>query len=276
MLNKLALYITILFISISSAAAMSHYIGNYDAWVYSIISVAVVSLIALIGIITFAIKDKYIKKIVIYLLSFSAGVLLGDTFIHLLPEIVADYGFDIKISIYILLGILVSFFIEKVIHWSHYHDTSSRKHIHPFAYLNLIGDAVHNFLDGMIIGASYLVSLPVGLATTFAVIFHEIPQEIGDFGVLIHAGYTKRKALWLNFLSALLSLVGVVVVIILGEVTEKFIFYILPFAAGGFIYIAVADLIPELHKTTETKYSIYQILAVAFGVFTMITLILIE
>lgn len=269
MLNKLALYITIIIISTSIATATPQYINKYDPWVYSIISVTVVSIIALIGIITFAIKDKYLKKIVIYLLSFSAGVLLGDTFIHLLPEIVADYGFDIKISLYILMGILVSFFIEKVIHWSHYHDTSTRKHIHPFAYLNLIGDAVHNFLDGMIIGASYLVSLPVGIATTFAVIFHEIPQEIGDFGVLIHGGFSKSKALFLNFITALTSVIGALVAISLSNYFTNLTQILIPIAAGNFIYIASADLIPELHKETKIKNSAIQIFLFSVGILVM-------
>ena len=133
-----------------------------------------------------------------------------------------------------------------------------------------------NFIDGIIIGASFLISVPVGLATTLAVILHEIPQEIGDFAVLLHSGYTKKRALWLNFLSALTAILGAIVLFTIGNMAEVSSFYFLPIAAGGFIYIAVADLIPELHKTKEVKYSVLQILAVIVGVLAMVALTLLE
>ncbi|KKR78562.1 MAG: hypothetical protein UU24_C0032G0007 [Candidatus Nomurabacteria bacterium GW2011_GWA2_40_9] len=245
-------------------------------YIYAFISVIIVSLLSLVGIFTLFLNEDRLKKNIFLLIGLAVGALLGDAFIHIIPEAFESGLSPTIISILIIAGILFFFIVEKFLHWHHHGEDTEDTHVHPVGKLIIISDGVHNLIDGIIIGASYLISIPVGLATTLAVILHEIPQEIGDFGVLIYAGYTKKRALWLNFLSALLSLVGVVIVIILGEVTEKFIFYILPFAAGGFIYIAVADLIPELHKTTETKYSIYQILAVAFGVFTMITLILIE
>ena len=128
----------------------------------------------------------------------------------------------------------------------------------------------------MIIGASFLVSVPVGLATTLAVILHEIPQEIGDFAVLLHSGYTKNRALWLNFLSALTAIAGAVVLFGLGEIAQLSSSLFLPIAAGGFIYIAVADLIPELQKTKELKYSILQILTVIIGILAMVALTLLE
>ena len=245
-------------------------------YIYAFISVIIVSLISLIGIFTLFLNEEKLKKNIFILIGLAVGALLGDAFIHIIPEAFENGISPTIISILIIAGILFFFIVEKFLHWHHHGEDTEDTLVHPVGKLIILSDGVHNLIDGLIIGASYLVSIPVGIATTLAVILHEIPQEIGDFGVLIHAGYTKKRALWLNFLSALLSLVGVVIVMILGEVTEKFIFYILPFAAGGFIYIAVADLIPELHKTTEIKYSVYQILAVAFGVFTMITLILIE
>ena len=142
--------------------------------------------------------------------------------------------------------------------------------------LIIFSDGVHNFIDGIIIGVSFLVSIPLGIATTLAVILHEIPQEIGDFAVLLHAGYSKSRALWLNFLSALLAVVGVIFALVLGEASENFIAYFLPIAAGGFIYIAVADLMPELHKTKEMKYSVLQIMAVIAGVLAMVALTFVE
>ena len=265
-----------LIFSITLVSGSSFTSQQYNAWIYSILSVTLVSLISLIGVVTLSIKTTNLKKIVIYLVSFAAGALLGDAFIHLLPEIVEEFGFTIKTSLFILLGILLSFFIEKIIHWTHCHHTNSKNHKHPFAYLNLIGDAVHNLLDGIIIGASYLVNMQVGIATTIAVIFHEIPQEIGDFGVLIHGGFTKSKALLLNFATALTSIAGAVIALVVGTKIENFTLFLIPIAAGNFIYIASADLIPELHKETIIKKSILQILMFILGIITMLTLLLLK
>ncbi len=135
---------------------------------------------------------------------------------------------------------------------------------------------MHNLIDGIAIGASFIASVPVGIATTIAIILHEIPQEIGDFMVLLHSGYAKRRALWLNFLSALFAVFGVVIAFILGKSGEDLVTWILPITAGGFIYIAVADLIPELHKTKKIKHSISQIIVIVIGVLTMVALVLIE
>src|SRR3989344_5572339 len=165
---------------------------NYIA--YTLISVLIVSLISLVGVLTLSLKASTIKKWLIYLVSFSAGALLGDVFIHLLPEIAEEPGFGLDISLYILSGILFSFIVEKVINWRHCHHPTTKEHPHPFVLMNLFGDFLHNFVDGLIIGASYLASIPVGIATTIAVVLHEIPQEIGDFGILLHGGFSKNKA----------------------------------------------------------------------------------
>ncbi|HYF29095.1 MAG TPA: ZIP family metal transporter, partial [Candidatus Paceibacterota bacterium] len=135
---------------------------------------------------------------------------------------------------------------------------------------------VHNFVDGLIIAASYLVSIEVGIATTIAVVLHEIPQEIGDFGVLLHAGYSKVKALFYNFVSALFAVLGAGVALLLGGATEAFTMWLVPLAAGGFIYIALTDLIPELHKTTSVRHSLIQLVAVMAGVLAMVGLLAIE
>ncbi|HJW97214.1 MAG TPA: ZIP family metal transporter [archaeon] len=219
----------------------------FEAWLYSLLSVILVSMISLIGVFTLAIKDSTLNKILLYFVSFSAGALLGDAFIHLLPETIKDAGFTVQISSVILFGIVFSFVVEKVVQWRHCHLPVSEQHPHPFAYMNLFGDGVHNFIDGLIIGASYIASAPIGIATTLAVIFHEIPQEIGDFGVLLHGGFKKRKALFMNFLTALTAVAGTVVALFIGAV-EGAHPYLLAFAAGGFIYIASTDLIPELHR----------------------------
>jgi len=157
-----------------------------NIWLYTIASVLVVSLVSFIGVLTLSINEKKLQKILLFLVSFAAGALLSDTFIHLLPEIIEKNGFTLTISLNLLLGILIFFILEKFIFWRHCHIPTSKRHPHPVVFMNLIGDGMHNLLDGMIIAGSYLTSIPVGIATTVAVILHEIPQEIGDFGVLIH------------------------------------------------------------------------------------------
>ncbi|MAG39105.1 ZIP family metal transporter [Candidatus Woesearchaeota archaeon] len=247
-----------------------------EVWVYSLVSVVFISLMSLIGIFTLIIEKNLMNKILIYMVSFAAGALLGDAFIHLLPEIVNEVGFGINISLYIILGIAVLFVIEKTICWRHCHLPITDDHVHPFAIMNLVGDGIHNFIDGLIIGASYLASIPVGIATTIAVIFHEVPQEIADFGVLLHGNFTKAKALFFNFITAITAIIGAVTSLLLANHIDNITTFLLPFAAGGFIYIAGADLIPELHKDFEVKKSLIQLLMFLLGVSIMFLLLFLE
>lgn len=245
-------------------------------WLYSMGSVAAVSLISLIGVVTLSIKAEKLNQFLIYMIAFSAGALFGDAFIHLLPEAAGKVGFGLNISLYILTGIAFSFIVEKIIHWRHCHHPTTQDHPHPFAYLNLFGDGVHNFIDGLIIAAAYMASIPVGIATTLAVILHEIPQEIGDFGVLLHGGFSKSKALVLNFFTALTAVLGTVIALTLGQYLEGLEIFLVPFAAGSFIYIAGADLIPEIHKEVKVSKSVGQFLTFALGVAIMVLLIFVE
>ncbi len=246
------------------------------AYLYALLSVFIVSLVSLLGAFALALNEKTLKKVLLYLVSFSAGALLGDAFFHLLPETVESLGFSIEVSLYVLLGIVFSFVIETFIHWRHCHIPASKEHVHAFAYMNLFGDAVHNLIDGLIIGASYLVSIPLGIATTIAVIFHEIPQEMGDFAVLIQGGFAKEKALFFNFLSSLSSLVGVLLAFFLARYVEGISLFLVPFAAGGFIYIACSDLIPEIHRArSETQKAILQLVFFLFGIFILYILLII-
>jgi len=248
-----------------------------NIWLYSLASVFIVSIISLVGIITLPINVEKLRKLLIYLVSFAAGALLGDAFIHLLPEAVEETGFEVVISLYVLIGIGFSFLIEKVVHWHHFHYPLEEGHVHPFAIMNLVGDLVHNFMDGLIIAASYLVSIPVGIATTIAVILHEIPQEISDFGVLLLGGFTKARALFYNFLTALTAVLGAVVVLMIGSSVENITTFLVPFTAGSFIYIAGSDLIPELHKGEfDWKSSLMQFAAIALGVLVMYALLFLE
>ncbi|MFH1237032.1 MAG: ZIP family metal transporter [Candidatus Aenigmatarchaeota archaeon] len=238
-----------------------------ETWFYAIASVLIVSAISLIGVITISIKEEKLSKILLYLVGFSAGGLLGGAFIHLLPEAVEASGFGLEISISLLSGMIIFFVVEKFVHWRHCHVPTSESHPHPFAYMNLVGDSVHNFIDGLIIGASYLVSVPLGITTTFAVILHEIPQEIGDFGVLMHGGFKRKKALMMNFMTALTAVAGAAVAIIASYFADNLAIFLVPFAAGGFIYIAASDLIPELHRSSsDKKKSFIQVAMLIMGI----------
>jgi zinc and cadmium transporter len=246
-----------------------------EIWFYSLLSVFLVSCISLIGLPTFSIKEETLKKILLYFVSFSVGGLLGDAFIHLLPESI-KLNNELSLASYILLGIIISFIVEKFVQWRHCHIPTSIKHPHPFAVMNMIGDSVHNFIDGLIIGASYLTSIQLGIATTIAVILHEIPQEIGDFGVLIHGGFKKKKALFMNFVTALTAVVGTIISLIIGSYVENLTGFLLPFAIGSFIYIASSDLIPELHKETKPIKSFVQLVMLLVGIGIMYLFLFLE
>lgn len=248
---------------------MADFTGRMDsAWTYTLVSVTIVSIVSLVGAFGFTLKADRLRKALIFLVSFAAGALFGDVFFHLLPEAVEKGGFSVQLSVSILFGIMLFFVIEKVIHWRHCHLPVTEDHVHSFALMNLIGDLVHNFLDGLIIGISYLVSIPVGIATTVAVILHEIPQEMADIGVLLHGGFSKRKALLYNFFTALTAVAGALAALLLGG-NEVLLSLLIPLTAGGFIYIAGADLIPELHKEADAKKSLMQVLSIVLGFVVM-------
>ena len=211
------------------------------------------------------------------MVSFAAGALFGDVFFHLLPEIVKENGFSLVISTFTLAGICLFFLTEKIVQWHHHHVPAIEDHhINTFSYMVLIGDGVHNFIDGIIIAGSYLISFPVGIATTIAVALHEIPQEIGDFGVLVHGGFSKMRALLFNFVTATTAIVGAVIALVASKYVENISLYIIPIAIGGFIYIAGSDLIPELHKHYSVKKSILQLLTFILGIVVMALFILLE
>ena len=244
---------------------------------YTLISLVIVSLISLVGVFTLALNSDRLKKLILYLISFAVGALLGDVFIHLLPETVETIGFDIRVSFLILSGIVLFFILEKFLRWQHCHIPASEEHSHPVVALNIIGDAVHNALDGMIIAASFIVSPAIGLATTLAVILHEIPQEIGDFGVLVHGGLSVKKALLCNLLSALAAFLGASAVFALGPKVQNFSIYILPVTSGGFLYLAGSDLIPELNRCEiRLSAAIGQLACILLGISVMALLIFLE
>ncbi|OGL78468.1 hypothetical protein A3J43_00660 [Candidatus Uhrbacteria bacterium RIFCSPHIGHO2_12_FULL_54_23] len=244
-------------------------------YLYPLVSVLVVSLVSFVGLFTISINTERLKRIMLPLISFAAGTLLGDALIHILPELVEEHGWDLNISLYLILSILLFYALEHFIRWHHYHHVGEEEQ-HPVGVLNLVGDSVHNFMDGLIIGAAYLVDIRVGLATTLAVIFHELPQEIGDFAILIHSGFTKARALLFNFLSALTALLGAFLAVWAGAAFEEARPALLALTAGGFLYIATVDLIPELHKEVNMKKSLIQFFSLLAGIGLMWALFMFE
>lgn len=243
-------------------------------WTYSILSVAIVSLISLTGALTLALNKNFLKKILLTLVSFAVGGLFGDAFIHLIPESFKDLGLNAKTPLLILTGILMFFILEKFIRWRHCHAEPCEDHAHPVVAMNLIGDGVHNMIDGMLIAASFMASIPIGIATTIAIVLHEIPQEIGDFAVLVHGGFSVKRALVANFICSLLSVAGALIILLAGPYLSEYTKFILPITAGGFIYMAGSDLIPELHHDVKPKTSALQLASILAGIGIMALLLL--
>ncbi len=240
---------------------------------YILLSTFLISLIAFIGALTLFLKEKLLDKILLVLVAFSAGALIGGAFLHLIPETIVKVGTEedqlLKVFLYLLLGFCTFFILEQFIRWHHHHATRHPE-IAPFSYLILISDAIHNFIDGLIIAASFAVAIPMGVVTALAVALHEIPQEIGDFGVLIYGGFKKTKALFLNFLSAIAVILGGVIGFLLSEKIGQSVIFLLPFAAGNFIYIASSDLIPEIKHKENFKKSIIYFLVFLLGIVFML------
>ena len=248
-----------------------------NAFLLTFLSVSGVSLLSLLGALTLFFNKPFLKKMLIFMVSISAGAMFGDVFIHLLPEISKKSDFNLSVSSAFIVGILVSFIIERLILWNNCHDHEcTEKDRRAFTYMILYGDSVHNFIDGIVIASSYMISPAVGFASTLAVILHEIPHEIGDFAVLIHGGFTHKKALIANFISALTALLGALFAFTLSQYIKEFEVYLLAFAAANFIYIAGTDLIPELHKELDRKKAIIQIVFFILGVLLMLPLLLLE
>ena len=241
----------------------------------------------MIGLLVFFTGEKIVKNMIVFLISLSAGTLMGGAFFHLLPEASESINIDTLFTV-VLASFIGFYLIERILHWRHCHQPhygnghhSKHKHskkckVHSFGYMNLIGDGIHNFLDGMIIAASFITDIRLGLVTSVAIILHELPQEIGDFGVLIGAGFTKRKALFFNFMTALLALAGALVGYFLAGLIEGLTVYLLPIAAGGFLYIAAADLLPEIRKEEKTGRALTSFVVFMVGIVLMYSLKFLE
>ncbi len=236
-------------------------------WFYTLLSVFAGSLVSLAGVFTLGINERLLRSVLSYLVSFSAGALLGDVFLHVFPEM-AEMSFGVREGVYFLVGIVIFFMLERFILWHHSHGNHEEK-IHSMVYLTMFGDSLHNFIDGIVIAASFLVSPTLGFASALAVIFHEIPQEIGQFAILIHGGWPKSKALWYNFLSALTAVAGAVIVLAFARHLQVAPSILLAIAGSSFIYIAMSDLIPELHQEQGARRSIIQFVWFLLGIGVM-------
>lgn len=241
----------------------------------------VVVLVSLIGAAFFYVSDETVKVWMPRLIAVAVGVLLGDAFLHLLPDALEMTGTSgATVALWTLVGIVTFVFMESVLQWRHDHTFKNidgpPKSIASFANMNLVGDGVHNFVDGILITSSFLADPALGLATTVAIVLHEIPQEISDIAVLIQGGCSRRKAVVLNFLCSTGCVLGALMTLLLSQFMELSLGAMLAFTAGGFIYIATSDLIPLL-RSDQLKVSIpTQFASTMFGIFSMQAILWLE
>ncbi len=252
---------------------------------YTLIAVIIVSSITIFAAAPFLLKKQVSQHLLIFLLSFSVGTLLATVFLHFVPEIFTHLSEDgtpafLLPALLVIAGFLMFFLLERLVHWHHNKDCTSEKepghaHAYHLAPINLIGDGVHNFIDGMVIAASFLVSIPTGIASTIAIIAHEIPQELADMGVLLYAGMERRKAIFYNFLAGAVAVLGAVIALFLANFADNFVGFMLPIAAGSFLYIAASNLVPELHRHCGMKDTILHVFAILLGVALMVAVLLV-
>jgi zinc and cadmium transporter len=254
---------------------------------YAVGSVLLVSLVSLVGVFTLSLGQARLERVIFLLVSFAVGAMLAGALLHLIPRAYDRLGDGPLTGGLVLAGVLGFFVLEKFLHWRHqhgdpealvgatghaHHGRPHHGHPEPFAAMNLVGDAAHNLIDGMIVAAAYLVSVPAGVVTTLAVMLHEIPQEIGDFGVLVYGGYSPRRALLYNFLSGLTAVLGAVLALVVGTRVEGFADWLLPVTAGAFLYVAGSDLIPELNRrhSQSAAKSVWQLVMMVLGAGVML------
>ena len=241
---------------------------------YVLAASVTVTLVSLISAGFLYVSDERLKIWVPRLVAVAVGVLLGDAFLHLIPDALEMAGSESgSVVLWTLVGILSFFFIESVLQWHHDHEIlnidETKKTPASFATMNLFGDGIHNFVDGILIASSFLVDPALGVATTLAIVLHEIPQEISDISILIQGGYNKRRAVFLNFLCATLCILGAVATLLVSQLMELGLGAMLAFTAGGFIYIATCDLVPLL-RSKELKVGIsMQFAATIVGILSM-------
>jgi zinc and cadmium transporter len=237
--------------------------------IWILLATLINSLLGLIGIFSLLINKKLLGAVLKYLIAFSAGALLGGAFFHLLPESL-EHLLPINVFGYALIGFVLFLLVEGYFHWH----LCEKCEAHPFTYLMLIGDGIHNFIDGLVIAATFIISIPLGIITTLMIMAHEVPQEVGLFGVLVYGGHKKRKSLIYSFLAQSTSILGGIIGFLISAKAVVFSHFLIPFAAGGFIYIAASDLVPEMHKMYKGEFrkSISIISFFAIGVLLLLAI----
>jgi len=227
---------------------------------WSVLAVVIISLLSFVGALSFFIKEKLLQRILFYTVAFAAGSMIGAAMFHLLPEAL-DTGADaLLVFALVVAGFLVFFVLERYLRWRHCHEEGCSAHEH-LGWMNLIGDALHNTIDGMIVFAAFAGGGPaLGIPVVISIILHEVPQELSDFGVLLYSGFSRAKALLFNLISALFALAGVLLAYFIFGAGQFMEICLLPLAAGGFLYIAASDLVPEIHKEKRLSKSIISFL----------------
>jgi len=230
------------------------------------------SAIAVVGSVTLLLSERTLQKILVPLVSLAAGSLVGGALFHMLPASLLKLP-PLETFVWTAAGFTAFFALEQLLHWHHCHRASSDCR-QPLSYLILIGDGLHNFLGGLAIGGTFLIDIRLGLAAWLAAAAHEIPQELGDFGVLMHAGWSRRRALLFNVLSGLtFPLGGVVAYSVSSQIDVSFL---VPFAAGNFLYIGAADLVPEVNRHGDQRRNVlpFSVFLVAMVLMLVIRLVL--
>lgn len=240
-----------------------------NIWFSALASTVLVSLISLIGIFILFFKTKNLHRLLLVLVNFSIGALLGNSFFHLIPEAYAHITSSSLVAWLIIGGFLIFFLIDQLLKSYHLHSVGKEKSVKTYGYLSLYADGIHNLTDGILIAVAWMTSTTLGFSTTLAIIMHETPQEISDFGILIKAGFSKKRALLYNFLAAATSVLGTVLTLWVGHQVKELTVYILPIAAGGFIYLGAGSLLPEVLKETNKRNFWIQFLFLFLGFLAM-------
>ena len=244
-------------------------IENSNPLLWIIGSSILMCLLALTGIATLSLKKSTLKRLLLPLVALAAGSLLGSAFFHMIPEAIEKTGSDLAVYIYVVAGFSFFLLLEQFLHWHHCHrdETDCKK---PLTYLIIIGDGIHNFIGGIAVAGTFLIDIRLGISTWLAAAAHEIPQEIGDFGILVHGGWSRKKALLLNLLSASTFLLGGLFAYIFSF--SDWIYLLIPFAAGNFIYIGASDLIPEVNKHESFSRNILHFCCFCTGILLLLGL----
>lgn len=230
------------------------------AWI--LLGGLLMALISLVGSLSLMLPERVLQRLLLPLVALAAGTLLGGAFFHMIPAAIRELGNRLPVYVWILTGFVSLFALEQFLHWHHCHLPVGQHH-RPLTYLILLADGLHNFIGGAAVAGAFINDVDLGITAWLAAAAHEVPQELGDFGILVHGGWAPRRALLFNLLSALTFLLGGLVAYAASSAVD--VAFLLPFAAGNFIYIAAADLIPEVKEHESPTVNVLHFLALLLG-----------